>query len=431
MFVCGPTVYDYSHLGHAKTYTQFDMIARYLSHAGFNTTYLQNITDIDDKIIARAASSGVTPKDLAAEFEKYYLEDMRALGNDSVTTHARAHDYIEAIVSQVKRLIDHGNAYKLDDGWYFNLATFPQYGKLSKRTAALANDAVSRIDESTGKRNAGDFALWKFSKPGEPQWLTELGSGRPGWHIEDTAITETFFGPNYDLHGGAVDLIFPHHEAEIAQMESASCCGGDLAKYWMHTGFLNISGQKMSKSQDNFTTIRAALNTWNAKTLRYAFLSTHYRSGMELTSDILAAAEQARHRLESYARRLNRSVTGGGEALSSLREQFFERMDDDFDTSGALAVLFKHVRDHNRSGVGGSEEEYLFMEEVNSIFRFLDLSENQSESEEIDGLVRLRNVFRRDKRFADADKVRKDLEERGVTVEDTPTGESRWYRSEG
>lgn len=243
MFVCGPTVYGPSHVGHAKTYTQFDFIARYLEARGYTVTYLQNVTDVDDKIIRRAREEGTRPEEIADLFEKQYLEDMAALGNTRVDVHARAHDHIDAIVDQIKRLIERGHAYRLDDGWYFDLASFPAYGKLSGRTDLRPEDSVSRIDDHATKRNPGDFALWKGRKDGEPFWETELGPGRPGWHIEDTAITETFFGPSYDLHGGAVDLVFPHHEAEVAQMEAASgieplaptgctpgCCGSTATR---------------------------------------------------------------------------------------------------------------------------------------------------------------------------------------------------------
>jgi cysteinyl-tRNA synthetase len=227
LFVCGPTVYDYAHIGNAKTYTQFDMIAKYL-------------TDIDDKIIKRAEENSEDWKELSRRYEKIYKEDMESLGIDSVNKYARATDYIKEIVSQVQRLIKKGFAYKISDGWYFDLSKDKDYGKLAGRTSLDSEDSVSRIDENKGKRNAGDFCLWKFSKPGEPVWKSELGDGRPGWHIEDTSITEKEFGVQYDIHGGATDLIFPHHEAEIAQMESISG-KKPLVRYWLHTGFLNMN----------------------------------------------------------------------------------------------------------------------------------------------------------------------------------------------
>ncbi|MBV9404339.1 MAG: cysteine--tRNA ligase [Acidobacteriaceae bacterium] len=351
MFVCGPTVYDLSHVGHAKTYTQFDLVARYLKKRGYKVTYAQNLTDVDDKIIRRANELDVEPRDLAAKYEALYFEDMEALRNTNVDVFARAHDYIDVIVAQVQQLIERGHAYKLDDGWYFDLSTFSDYGKLSGRTEVEAEDAVARIDENDRKRNPGDFALWKARKPGEPYWDSPLGQGRPGWHIEDTAITEALFGPQYDLHGGAVDLIFPHHEAEIAQMEAASR-KVPLVRYWMHTGLLRVEGAKMAKSTGNFRTIRDALKVTDFRTLRYAFLSQHYRSSMELNEVTVDNARNARLRVENFARLID-SSRPESEANVALveraRERFFERLDDDFDTPGALAAVFEFIREQNRS----------------------------------------------------------------------------------
>src|SRR3989344_7050108 len=224
MFVCGPTVYDFSHLGHAKTYIQFDTIAKYFRWKGYKVFYLQNITNIDDKIITRAREDGDEKgwKKLSDKYEKEYLNDMKMLNVNSVNKYAPATDYIPEIISQVKRLIEKRFAYKISDGWYFDLSKDKDYGKLAKRESLELNDAVSRIDENKEKKNKGDFCLWKFSKEGEPKWKSDIGDGRPGWHIEDTAITEKELGQQYDLHGGGIDLIFPHHEAEIAQMESIS-----------------------------------------------------------------------------------------------------------------------------------------------------------------------------------------------------------------
>src|SRR3989338_3896037 len=258
LFVCGPTVYDYSHLGHARTYIAFDVIVKYLKEKGYKVFYLQNITDIDDKIIQRAQKKGIAAEKLAQDFEKEYLKDMKTLKVDSVTKYARATDYIKEIISQTKRLLEKGYAYQIKDGIYYDISKFKNYGKLSGRTVQQAEDAISRIDENINKKNKGDFILWKISKPGEPKWTSPCGYGRPGWHIEDTAITEKIFGPQYDIHGGGEDLIIPHHEAEIAQMEAISG-KKPLVKYWLHTSFLNVGGKKMSKSLGNFFTIRDIL----------------------------------------------------------------------------------------------------------------------------------------------------------------------------
>ena len=301
LFVCGPTVYDYAHIGHARTYIFFDFFAKYLRSKGYEVNYLQNITDIDDKIIARAAERDEAPAKLAKEFTEKYFEDMRVLGVDAVTTYAPATKFITQIALQVERLVDKGFAYEIkNDGWYFDISKDVDYGKLSGRTAAQAEDGVSRIDDSENKRNKGDFCLWKFSKPGEPVWNTRLGAGRPGWHIEDTAISEYYFGPQYDIHGGADDLKFPHHEAEIAQQESASGLK-PFVKFWVHTGFLLVDGKKMSKSSGNFITVREFLKKYPPEILRWLALSHHYRSPLDYSDD---DAEQAKSALQNIYQKI-------------------------------------------------------------------------------------------------------------------------------
>jgi cysteinyl-tRNA synthetase len=341
MFVCGPTVYDYAHIGNAKTYTQFDIIARSLRYLGYNVNYLQNITDIDDKIIARAAERGISPSELAKEYEEYYLADMKSLNNTSVDKYAGAHGYISQIVSQVQRLIEKGFAYKISDGWYFDTKAFADYGKLSGRDSVKADDAVSRIDENPEKKNPGDFCLWKFQKEGDPSWSSELGEGRPGWHIEDTAITETEFGPQYDIHGGAVDLIFPHHEAEIAQMEAVSGLK-PFVRYWLHTGFLNVDSAKMSKSKNNFYIIRDVFERgFSPLSLRYLFLLSHYRTTVNFTWEGLEAANNAFEKLKRFVGPLSAT----GEVDEAYKAQFKEKLENDLNTAQALAVLWTLVKD--------------------------------------------------------------------------------------
>ena len=433
LFVCGPTVYDASHLGHAKTYTQFDLAARHLRHRGFDVTYVQNITDIDDKIINRANERGVAPADLAREVEAGFLEDMRSLGNVSVDRYARATEFIDQIVSQIERLIERGHAYELADGWYFDIDTFPGYGKLARRQEAAPEDAVSRVDENPGKRHPGDFALWKRRKEGEPFWDTPLGAGRPGWHIEDTAITETLFGAQYDMHGGAIDLIFPHHEAEIAQMEAISG-RAPLVRYWMHTGFLNLREEKMSKSLGNFFTIREVLKTVDARVLRYFLLSHHYRSPIDYDPEMLDQAGAALRRLENFVLRLPADGGGGESAeVRDAREAFLAALDDDFDPPAALGGLFAFVREQNRRDAPADGSRAL-MEEFDAIFGVLPAAADEAGTAGDDAWIQSRvderQRMRADRDFAGADAIRDELAAAGVVVEDTAEG-VRWHREAG
>ncbi len=272
MFVCGPTVYDKSHIGHGRTYISFDVIARYLKYKGYSVFYLQNITDIDDKIIKRADELGVEPLKLAKEFENRYIEDMETLGVENVNFYARAMEHLDEIINQIQTLVDKNFAYETPTGVYFDEEKFPDFGKLSNRNIEELN--VHRVNPDPTKRNPGDFALWK-KRDENPAWDSPWGKGRPGWHIEDTAISETYFGGHFDIHGGGLDLIFPHHEAEIAQMESATG-KKPMVKYWLHTGFLNVSGEKMSKSLGNFITINELLKEYDPQVFRFFVLSTHY-----------------------------------------------------------------------------------------------------------------------------------------------------------
>lgn len=426
LFVCGPTVYDYSHLGHAKTYTQFDFIVRYLRHRGLDVFYLQNITDIDDKILNRAKELDIPWKELAHKHEKYYLEDMKKLHNTSVTKYARATDYIEQIVKQVKILMEKGYAYTIDDGIYFEISKFPEYGRLSGRTKLKEGDSVSRIDENRQKRGWNDFCLWKFSKPEEPFWKTEIGTGRPGWHIEDTAITEKYFGPQYEIHGGAIDLIIPHHEAEIAQMEAASG-QKPLVKYWLHTGFLNINNERMSKSGENFTTIRDALKEYDYRTLRFLFLSTHYRSSLDLNETTLKQARDSLQRINEFVfNTINTNIDDdkNTEDIEKLKINVYKDIDDDFNTPAALGKIFDFIREQNIKGVTG-KKVLSFFKEINLLFDFMNF-ETYSDNE-IERLVKQRNRYRTVGKFKEADKIREQLEQKGIKIYDKKS-QTLWRR---
>ena len=432
LFVCGITPYDYAHIGHAKTYVQFDVIAKYLRYKGYNVFYLQNVTDIDDKIIQRAKEKKVKPIDLARNFEKEYQKDMKELGVDSVNKFARATDHIKEIINQVKILMDKGYAYGIEnDGIYFNLGKFPEYGKLSGRKSTEAEDAVTRIDESVEKINKGDFCLWKKSKKDEPSWQDPwFNGGRPGWHIEDTAITEKEFGSQYDMHGGARDLIFPHHEAEIAQME-ASSGKKPFVKYWLHTGFLNVKRQKMAKSRGNFITVKDALKKYDAKVLRFFYLSAHYRSPIDFSEESLEQAKNSLERLNDFIakvkdRKEKDARTSSGinsvddeKLIEKTKKEFQKYMDDDFDTPKALAVIFDFVKEANKKG--GGKKSYELMLEFDKIFNVFTAEEAKL-SPEIRKLVAEREEARKRKNFEKADKIREDLKKKGYVLEDLKNG---------
>lgn len=415
LFVCGPTVYDFAHIGNAKTYTQFDFIVRYLRFRGYDVFYLQNITDVDDKIINRAAENGIGWGQLARQYEEIYLEDMRALHNTAVSKYARATDYVPQIVDQVKALLAKGYGYKTSDGIYYDIAKFTDYGKLSKRTEADQNAGVSRIDESFDKKNKNDFCLWKFSKPGEPVWETELGIGRPGWHIEDTAITETFFGSQYDIHGAAVDLIFPHHEAEIAQMEAASG-KAPLAKYWMHAAFLNIGAEKMSKSKGNFITARQAIKKYGFRLLRYFFISVHYRTALEFNEQSLEQARGGLQRLDDFVSHLDPTLEDETKSIEDLKVKVLSFLDQDFDTPKAIAAIFDFIREQNAQGPAGKNVRQFF-QQLNTMFDFLTF-ESKASSDQVKALLAQREKLRQEKKFVQADKIRDEIIKLGYTVED-------------
>lgn len=372
--------------------------------------------------MARAKELDVPWNELSRKFEDLYLEDMKKLNNTSVSKYARATDYIEQIVKQVKTLMKKGYAYTIDDGIYFEIAKFPDYGKLSGRTELKEEDAKSRIDENSQKRGWNDFCLWKFSKPDEPSWETEIGSGRPGWHIEDTAITETFFGPQYDIHGGAVDLIIPHHEAEIAQMESASG-KKPLVKYWLHTAFLMVDGRKMSKSLGNFYTIDDVIKKgFDPLALRYLFLGANYRETLNFTWKSLGAAqnglERLREQVAGFKSKTGRTVLSEEKQkkVDEFRAEFMEALNDDLNTSQALAVLWEMLKSNIPSG--DKYDLALSFDEVLG----LELSKAPQKieiPEKIKELMEKREQLRREKNFEEADKLRIKIEEAGFQIKDT------------
>ena len=395
LFVCGPTVYDYSHLGHARTYVVFDVLAKYLRSTGKEVFYLQNITDVDDKIINRALEEGVSQPALARKFEAEYLRDMASLGIDAVSYYARATTHIPEIINQVERLVARNVAYVTETGVYFNVDTFERNGELSGQDGS---NRVSRVSDTT-KQNPLDFALWKKGEYGEYTWDSPWGRGRPGWHIEDTAISEKYFGQQYDIHGGGLDLIFPHHEAEIAQMESLDG-KHPMVRYWMHTGFLTVKGEKMSKSLGNFITIRDALRTWNKDILRYFILLSHYRSPLQATDEGFANAAKGLEHIRAIARKDNGPDAEG-------RKAFTDAMEADLNTPMALAAIQRLAA----SGDIGALREYGAILGINFL---------RETSAPLSVLQDIRAELRAKKQFEVADLIRDKMVAAGITITDAP-----------
>lgn len=362
MFVCGPTVYDYPHLGHARTYLAFDMIARYLAYLGYKAHYLMNITDVAERLVQRAMELGREPLDVAREYERAFLDDMHALGIENVERYERASDYIPQMISQVKRLIDKGVAYETETGVYFEVNKFPKFGELSH--LSLEELRLRRLELCSSKHNVEDFSLWRKHDKTSFGWDSPWGHGRPGWHLEDTAISMTNLGETYDVHGGASELMFPHHEAEIAQAETLSG-KAPFVRFWLHTGILSVRGRKMSKSLGNVIRICDALKEYTAQELRYYFASHHYREAVVISD---AGLRQARHGLNALRNNFNAfaeesvvskgSLKNGKEliALTERTEEKFRRcMDNDFNTPKALAILVdlgRRLRGFTKPGLG-------------------------------------------------------------------------------
>ena len=423
LFVCGPTVYDDAHIGHGRTYISFDTIKRYLEYSGYAVFYIQNITDIDDKIINRSKESGIPAHDIARKFEKRYIEDMTKLNVTGVNLFARATDHLGEIIDQIQRLIDKGFAYESEDGVYFEIEKFEEFGKLSNRKIDEL-ESHRELAETT-KRNEQDFALWKKREGvDEPVWPSPWGDGRPGWHIEDTAITEYYFGEQYDVHGGGLDLIFPHHEAEITQMEAVSG-KSPMVRYWLHTGFLNVNGEKMSKSLHNFITIRDLLNDWDADTFRFFVLSTHYRSPIDFSKDSLHQSQKSLEKIKKFYTSLD--VEGSNaesdlEALTVAKKEFFNSMDDDFNTPKAIASIFVLISDCKSIDLSDNDKMAVksFLDDVSQILGIdFTLEEVSAGSDDLLNLITdVRSELRAAKQYDLSDKIRDELNNLGYEIND-------------
>ena len=426
LFVCGPTVYDDAHIGHGRTYISFDTIKRYLEFKGYSVFYIQNVTDVDDKIINRSKESGIPANVLARKYEKRYREDMDKLNVTGVNLFARATDHMDEIINQIQRLIDKGFAYESEDGVYFEVNKFDDFGKLSNRN--IEEMETHRQLAETSKRNPQDFALWKKREGvDEPTWSSPWGDGRPGWHIEDTAITEYYFGDQYDVHGGGLDLIFPHHEAEITQMEAVSG-KSPMVRYWLHTGFLNVNGEKMSKSLHNFITIRELLENYDADTFRFFVLSTHYRSPIDFSKDSLHQSEKSLDRIKKFYELLDVEVDGDVESdlgeLIKNKNEFFKSMDDDFNTPKAIASIFGLINDtkHILNDLSSTDKMAIkaFLDDVGYIlgidFKIQDV--NAGSDDLINLISDVRSELRANKQYELSDKIRDSLQQLGYEIND-------------
>ncbi|MDG4948934.1 cysteine--tRNA ligase [Actinobacillus equuli subsp. haemolyticus] len=435
MYVCGVTVYDLCHFGRGRTFVSFDVIARYLRYLGYNLRYVRNITDVDDKIIKRALENNETCDQLVdrmiAEMHKDF-DDLNILRPD---VEPRATKHIPEIVAMVEKLIANGHAYVAADGdVMFDVESFKKYGALSRQNLEQLQ-AGARVEIKSVKKNPMDFVLWKMSKEGEPSWQSPWGNGRPGWHIECSAMNSKELGEHFDIHGGGSDLMFPHHENEIAQ----SCCahGGDYVNYWLHTGMLTIDDEKMSKSLGNFFTIRTMLEKYESETLRYFFLTAHYRSLLNYSLDNLDLARSALERLYTSLRGCDLSVEiAGGEQYV---EAFKAAMDDDFNTPGALAVLFEIAREVNKlktEDMAKANGLAVRLKELAAVLgllyqdpeAFLQGDANNDEVAEIEALIKQRNEAKAAKNWAVADEVRDKLKAMNIVLEDTPNG-TTWRKA--
>lgn len=440
MYICGPTVYDYFHIGNARTFIMADIIRKYLEYKGFNVKYVMNLTDIDDKIIKKSIEEKIQATDVAKKYSDAFLEDSKRLNIKPATIYPRATENIDAILGMIKSLIDNDSAYNVDGNIFYNVSSFKQYGKLSgKKIDEL--EAGARVEIREEKQNPLDFSLWKKSKEGEPYWESEWGNGRPGWHIECSAMSCKHLGETFDIHAGGNDLVFPHHENEIAQSEAAN--NKPFVKYWLHFGFLNINKEKMSKSLGNFFTARDVLNKYSAEAIRLFFAQAHYRGPIDFTDDLLNSAEKGLEKLKNIQTTLESAFMkeksdgmNPGFDFQRFEKRFSDALDDDFNTPQAIAVIFDFVKEVNKT-IAENENVHLnfyisvknFLiktaEEVLGIMSFEEKLHNQDsilENKLIKMLIDIRLAAKSEKNFQLADDIRKKLDALGISLKDTKDG---------
>ena len=441
MYVCGPTVYNFFHIGNARPFMIFDAFRNYMEYRGYEVTYVQNFTDVDDKIIKRANEEGISPIEVAEKYIAEYFKDADALGIKRATVHPRVTENIENIITFIEDLISKGFAYELNGDVYFNSQAYKEYGKLSKQNLEELN-LGARIDVNDEKKHPIDFALWKAKKEGEIGWQSPWGEGRPGWHIECSVMSARYLGDTIDIHAGGQDLIFPHHENEIAQSEARS--GKQFARYWMHNGYINVDNQKMSKSLGNFFTVRDILSEFSGQVIRFFLLSAHYRNPVNFSKELILQAKAGMERLANSKERLvftishakgqmNESELELVSALENHRDRFIEAMDDDINTADAISIIFELARFSNtnvneNSSLEWAEKNLNLFNELTGVLNIIKAEDTDSnDNEQIEKLIKDRVEAKKNKDFALADAIRDELKSMGIEIEDTRQG-TKWKK---
>lgn len=441
IYACGPTVYNYIHIGNARPICVFDTLRRYLEYRGYKVKYVQNFTDIDDKIIKKAIEENSDYKTVSEKYIDEFWTDAHGLNFREATVHPKATENIDEIINIIQTLVDKGFAYPVENGdVYFSPKKFDEYGKLSHQPLEDL-EAGARINIGELKKEPMDFALWKGAKPGEPYWESPWGKGRPGWHIECSAMAGRYLGKTIDIHCGGQDLIFPHHENEIAQSE---CCNGvPFANYWMHNGYINVDNVKMSKSLGNFFTVRDVAEKYGYEPIRYLMISSQYRSPINYSVDIIEQCKAALQRLYTCRDSLDFELANAGDSvpenaaeikkqLDSRREQFIEAMDDDLNTADGIAAVFELVKDINVNVLNSNSKELIeyataLFDELTGVLGLVYNRNNNNLDSEIEKLIELRTKARKEKNWAEADRIRDELKAQGIVLEDTPQG-VKWHK---
>lgn len=442
MYVCGPTVYNFFHIGNARTFIIFDTVRRYFEYKGYKVKFIQNFTDIDDRMINKANEDGITIKELGDKFISEYYKDADGLNIERATLNPRATEYIDDIIEFVQELINKGYAYEIDGDVYYSTQKFQDYGKLSGQNLDELKSGV-RINVDERKKDPMDFAIWKGKKEGEPSWKSPWGEGRPGWHIECSCMAHDLLGDTIDIHAGGMDLVFPHHENEIAQSEGRT--GKTFANYWMHAAYLNVNNKKMSKSLNNFLTARDALKKFDSEVIRLLMLSAHYRTQLNYSIDLLEASKTSLERLyngldnleslkeASNTEKLNDKEVEYIKKLDSYKQKYIEKMDDDFNTADAISIIFDLIKEINVNVSADFSKEAIqyaidLIKELGRPLGILQKSTKSSLEDEIEELIEKRQEARKNKNFKLADEIRDDLKAKGITLLDTPQG-VRWKKA--